>query len=85
MWKDVDVHQLAREAYLPVQPCTKEEIEEHVRFARLELYNRDLPCGPRAIRGRLEEWQVHPLPSERTIAQFLARLGLTHGRTGFYH
>jgi hypothetical protein len=84
MWKDVDVHQLAREVYLQVQPCTKEEIEEHVRCARLELYNRDLPCGPRPIRERLEERQVHPLPSERAIGKLLARLGLTHGRTGFY-
>ena len=84
MWKGVDVEQLSQEAYLPVEPCTEEEIEEHVRFARLELYNRDLPCGPRAICERLEERQVHPLPSERTIARLLAGLNLTHGRTGFY-
>ena len=25
---------------------TKQEIEEAVTFVRLELYNRDLPCGP---------------------------------------
>ena len=63
---------------------TKQEIEESVTFARLELYNRGLPCGPQAILRRLEEYHVKPLPSVRTIARILARNGLTHRRTGFY-
>jgi len=29
-------------------------------------------------------YHVTPLPSERTLAQILARNGLTHGRTGWY-
>lgn len=61
------------------------ELEEVVIHARLALYNRDMPCGPRALRKHLEEsLAVEPLPSERSIARMLARNGLTHGRTGLY-
>ncbi len=67
------------------QQRSKQEIEACVTFARLELYNRDLPCGPKAVRERLGTfYHVKPLPSERTIARILMRHGLTHGRTGFY-
>jgi hypothetical protein len=62
---------------------TKQEIEELVVFTRLELYNRDLPCGPKAIRRRLAAI-VKPLPSESTISRILIRRCLTHGRTGCY-
>jgi len=55
------------------------------KFVRLELYNRDLPCSPKAIKERLKMfYHVKPLPSDRTIARILARHDLTHGRTGFY-
>jgi len=64
---------------------TKQEIEEAVIFVRLELYNRDLPCGPKPIRKRLQEfYRIEPLPSERTIARLLSRNGLTNGKTGIY-
>jgi hypothetical protein len=64
---------------------TKAEIEEYVVFTRLELYNRGRPCGPKAIRKRLDVFYlVHPLPSERTISRILSRQCLTHGRTGCY-
>jgi len=64
---------------------SKQEIEEGVIFVRLELYNRDMPCGPKAVKERLRSfYHVKPLPSERTIARILSRNGLTHGRTGFY-
>ena len=67
------------------QTRTKQEIEECVKFVRLELYNRDLSCGPKAIKERFKMfYHVKPLPSDRTIARILARHGLTHGRTGFY-
>lgn len=67
------------------QTRTKQEIKECVKFVRLELYNRDMPCGPKAVKERLRSfYHVKPLPSERTIARILARHGLTHGRTGFY-
>ena len=64
---------------------TKAEIEEIVEFTRLELYNRDLPCGPKAIRKRLDLFYlVQPLPSESTISRILAKRCLTHRRTGCY-
>ena len=62
-----------------------EEVEEIVVHARLGLYNRGMPCGPRVLREHLEEaLDVRPPPSERAIARMLARNGLTHGRTGWY-
>ena len=64
---------------------SRQEIEDCVTFVRLELYNRDRPCGPKAVRERLKDfYHVSPLPSERTIARILSGCGLTHGRTGFY-
>ncbi|MBC8394551.1 MAG: hypothetical protein H8E17_18530 [Deltaproteobacteria bacterium] len=67
------------------QTWTKQQIEECVTFVRLELYNRDMPCGPKAVQERLRSfYHVKPLPSERTIAHILSCHGLTHGRTGLY-
>jgi hypothetical protein len=63
---------------------TKEEIQEIVKMVRLELYNRGLFCGPKAIKERLEEYDINSLPSERTIGRILSHHGLTHGRTGNY-
>lgn len=54
-------------------------------MARLHLYNRNLPCGPKAILSLMKnEDTVKPLPSERTVSRILARHGLTHQRTGIY-
>ena len=62
-----------------------EQMEQIVVTVRLELYNRQLPCGPGALRKRLDEYEhIRPLPSERTIARILSRNGLTRGRTGWY-
>ena len=86
MWLSDELKQ-QNDHYLAVgnQMHTKRQIEECVRFVRLELYNRDVPGGPKAIRYRLEQYyHVKPLPSERTIARILAASGLTHGRTGIY-
>ena len=67
------------------QSQTKQRIEQCVIFVRLELYNRDLPCGPKAVKQRLDDfYHVKPMPSQRTIARILSRNGLTHGRTGLY-
>lgn len=64
---------------------TKQEIEEIVVFARLELYNQGLPCGPKAIRARIDALYLQKqLPSESTIARILVKRCLTHGRTGCY-
>ncbi len=62
---------------------TKKEIVEVVKMIRLELYNRSLPCGPHAIKERMETcYQITPLPSKSTIGRILSRHGLTHGRIG---
>ena len=63
---------------------TPADIEAIVKHIRLELYNRGEFCGAQAILWRLEEEQVQPLPSLRTIGRILARHELTHRRTGRY-
>jgi putative transposase len=63
---------------------TSAEIEEIVKMVRLSLYNRDLFCGAQAIRWEMEEMNVQPLPSIRTINRILYRHDLTHRRTGRY-
>jgi len=65
-------------------PRTAEEMEEIVIMIRLHLYNRDLPCGAKAIRQQLEDARETPLPSLSTINRILRRNALTHGRTGHY-
>jgi len=62
---------------------TKPEIEDIVTMVRLHFYNRELPCGPKAIRHQMADmYGIKPLPSERTIARILKRKGLTNQRTG---
>ncbi|MCK5916624.1 MAG: DDE-type integrase/transposase/recombinase, partial [Deltaproteobacteria bacterium] len=63
---------------------TPAEIEEIVKFVRLNLYNRNLFCGAQAILWELEDLGVIPLPSLRTINRILNRNNLTHRRTGKY-
>lgn len=63
---------------------TTNEIEEIVKMVRLSLYNKGLFCGDQAILWELEDMQVQPLPSLRTINRILNRHGLTHRRTGRY-
>ena len=85
MWTELNLEQMACEqnAWSGVRP--PEEVEQIVVMARLELYNRGLPCGPKALRRRLKRHDaLKPLPSERSIARMLSRNGLTHGRTGWY-
>ena len=86
MWNDLDLEQMEQEenAYTGLRP--PEEVEQIVVMVRLELYNQGLPCGPKAIRRRLNKHEVLKplLPSERAIARILTRNGLTHGRTGWY-
>lgn len=65
--------------------CPWHELEQLVVMLRLERYNRGLPCGPRALREHLDLYEgISNLPSERTIARWLSKHGLTRGRTGWY-
>lgn len=63
---------------------TKEEIVEIVKIIRLELYNRGLHCGAKAIKNKMGVENIKPMPSESSIGRILSRNGLTYGRTGFY-
>ncbi len=63
---------------------SKQEIEECVVCVRLELYNSKFLYGPKAIRKKLRDYHVEPLPSESTISRILSRRCLTHCRTGYY-
>jgi putative transposase len=60
------------------------EIVEIVKMVRLTLYNRGLPCGPKAIQKKLAMNSVQPPPSLTTIKRILTRHCLTHRRTGHY-
>jgi hypothetical protein len=85
MWTQLDLEKMATEENAYEGPRTAEEVEQIVSLARLELYNRGLPCGAVAVRNRLDAlYQLKPLPSTRTIGHILARNGLTDGRTGWY-
>ena len=56
---------------------TKREVEKCIIFVRLELYNRMLPCGPKAVRERCRDFYHRTrLPSERTITRILSINGL---------
>jgi putative transposase len=63
---------------------TNNRTEQVVTLIRLELYNREVCCGARAIQCHMQELQETTIPSLRTIERILARHGLTHRRTGFY-
>jgi hypothetical protein len=69
---------------IPDSYRTREEIEQIVIIERLHLYNKGVPCGAKAIRNRLFEQCVLPLPSISTIKRILSRNCLTYGRTGYY-
>jgi transposase InsO family protein len=63
---------------------TPAEIEQIVELVRSSLYNKDLFCGGQAIRWEMQDMNVQPLPSTRTIERILCRRELTHRRTGRY-
>ncbi len=69
---------------ISVSTHTPAEIEEIIKMVRLNLYNQDLFCGAQAIHWELEELDVKPLPSIRTINRILSRNELIHRRTGKY-
>jgi len=63
---------------------TPAEIEKIVELVRWSLYNKALFCGSQAIRWEMEDMNIQPLPSIRTIGRILHRRELTHRRTGRY-
>ena len=85
MFSELDFEQMLRDAArLCDAKWSPDETEQVVIMIRLELYNRGVACGPKAICTRMDEsYGIKPLPSERTIARMLAANGLTHGRIGW--
>lgn len=63
---------------------TSSGIEEIVKRVRHTLYSHDQFCGAQAILWELEDMQITPLPSVRTINRILVRNDLTQRRTGAY-
>lgn len=60
------------------------EIEQIIKMTRLDLYNKGHFCGAQAIRWEMEDLDVRPLSSLRTINRILNKYELTHRRTGRY-
>lgn len=56
---------------LTVPSRETEEIEEIVKLVRLSLYSRDLFYGAQAIQWEMEDLEVKPIPSLRTINRIL--------------
>jgi transposase InsO family protein len=63
---------------------TSAEIEQIIEMVRWSLYNKGVFCGSEAIRWEMEDMNVEPLPSIRTIGRILHRRDLTNRRTGRY-
>jgi hypothetical protein len=62
----------------------RQKIVVYIKFFRLYLYNRGLPCGAKAIQEKLREETATPVPSTSTIGRVLKQQCLTNGRTGYY-
>lgn len=62
----------------------KDKWIEIVTHFRLSLYNKEVPCGSKAILKKMREENIHPLPSISTISKILKDQCLTNGRTGYY-
>lgn len=62
----------------------REKMIAYITLFRLNLYGRDVHCGPRSIQDKLWEENLTPVPSISTIARVLKSQCLTNGRTGYY-
>lgn len=63
---------------------TSAEIESAIEVVRRSLHRDGRFYGAQAIRWEMEEMQIHPLPSIRTINRVLSRAELTLRRNGPY-
>jgi len=63
---------------------TSQAVEEQVKSIRESLREQGLFFGAQAIRWELEDLEVDPLPSIRTIGRILARHDLVRRRSGPY-
>ena len=63
---------------------TLDELKEIIILTRHNRYNRNAPCGAKALQRELENLDVYPLPSLSLIGRVLRENGLTYRRTGNY-
>lgn len=63
---------------------SRTELRQCIVDMRLELYNRGVAFGAKALRRHLAELDVRPLPSCTSIGRVLSEESLTHRRTGYY-
>jgi hypothetical protein len=78
-------HRVAHAATAPGAALSPAAVEQVVVLARLQLYNRGLPCGAAVLHRYLrEQVGLRPVPSIRQIRTLLTQYGLTYGRTGWY-
>ena len=81
MWKDLDPERMTEEENAFSPPRPPQEVEGIVVLARLDLYNRGLPCGAKSLHRRLDRhYHLKPLPTERTIGRILTRNNLIERR-----
>lgn len=62
----------------------REELEQMIVSERLYLYNRNMQCGAKALKNRLEQWGIENVPALSTINKILHKNCLTNNRTGYY-
>ena len=63
---------------------TTAEIEEIIEMECLHLYNKGVPCGPKAIQANLAKLDVEPVPTEYRIKKVLRERDLIYGWTRDY-
>ena len=85
MFSEPDFERMLRDtAGLCDAAWSLDDLEQIVIMIRLELYNRGVACGSKAIRTQMgESYGIRPLPSQRVIARMLAANELTHGQIGW--
>jgi hypothetical protein len=85
-WQEEDPNWACERSHRPhtFPQRTALEVEEIVNLVRWELYNQGVFCGAQAIRWKMEDLAVAPLPSVRSINRILVRHELTHRRTNRY-
>jgi len=66
------------------QLTESEKLIARITHLRLYLYNAGRPCGAKAIRAKLQDEGISPVPSVSTITRVLVQQHLTNGRTGYY-
>ena len=62
----------------------REKMIAYITFFRLNLYNKGIHCGSKAIQDKLRDGNLTPVPSISTISSVLNNQCLTKRRTAHY-